>query len=490
MPKIELGSSNPDKINQNVLERDLLRFRYLITRGAAHRLGLRDLASIAQNREAFIAECHAIFKKAQKLLIADLLAIEQHVAALLKNRPQDGAAINKYRHWHHVLELFYDSFIWIASGYDRASVTKVYKGPKYGDLANQNVESVLRAAEQYNEDPYKFAIPLDFSRFSCVCDIILLDMGRDKNKASFIEVKEGKVNAAFLDARQSNEERRWLEYFKQYGEKGIKQAERCFRQEKVLQEQTRTFRGAPGIYRENSTVRILWQPTVNYEYFTAQIEQLIGRARKGQYAVEIIDDCLAVAALDTSSHERFVRAEFDARLLVHEAFIEAGAADRLSTGKFVQELRNLQFTGWLEGLGSVFLVPPALRVLGSRSLLDLLFGRIRLMLYLDASRFLALCRAGGVEAGFVSQRRTNHLKSSGHFRDYPIFNGRALGYISGDYSMLMGSARIHEMVFNWARPSSVARELTEIVTAMKEIDRDQLGAKQKHIFTKADFELS
>jgi hypothetical protein len=234
----------------------------------------------------------------------------------------------------------------------------------------------------------------------------------------------------------------------------------------------------------------LLQPNVSYEYFTAETEQLIKKARQGQYAVEIIDDCLAVAALDTSSHERFRRAEFDARLLVYEAFLEAGAVQRFGKEEFVQELRKLQFTEWLEGLGSIFLMPPAFRSLGSRSLLDLLFGRIRLMLYLDAPRFLALCRACGIEAGFVSRKRTNHLKSAGHFSDHPIFDGRALGYIIRECPVLMGSARIHEIVFNWARPSSIIRELAEVVMAMKGIDEAQLGVGQESLFTKADLEVS
>jgi hypothetical protein len=307
---------------------------------------------------------------------------------------------------------------------------------------------------------------------------------------SINEVKEGKVNSAFFDARQSNDKDKWFEFFEQYGGKGIKQAERCFRQEKVLHEQTETFRGSPGIYKEDSALRILLQPNVTYEYFTAGTEQLIKRARQGQYTIEIIDDCLAVAALDTSSHERFRRAEFDARLLVHEAFLKASTVQKLGKEEFVEELRKLHFIEWLEGLGSIFLLPPAFRSLRSRSLLDLLFGRIRLMLYLDAPRFLALCRTCGVEAGFVSRDRTNRLKSSGHFSDHPIFDGRALGYIVRECPVLMGSARIHEMVFNWARPSSIVQELAEVVTAMKGIEEAQLAAGQESVFTKADLEVS
>jgi hypothetical protein len=47
-------------------------------------------------------------------------------------------------------------------------VADVYKGPKYGRPSAQNINSVIDLAQQLNENPYVFAIPLDFTRFSCI----------------------------------------------------------------------------------------------------------------------------------------------------------------------------------------------------------------------------------------------------------------------------------------------------------------------------------
>jgi hypothetical protein len=131
----------------------------------------------------------------------------------------------------------------------------------------------------------------------------------------------------------------------------------------------------------------------------------------------------------------------------------------------VAELRKIQFINWIDGLGSVGLMPLLMRRIRTGWFLDLLFGRIRLLFYLDAPRFLSVCEKAGLEAGFLSRKHTNRLRSQQGWRpdDYPLFKGRALAYIVGEHPTVIGSLRLHQMVFNWQRPSSVAAEVSDCV---------------------------
>ena len=263
------------------LERDLLRCRYLITRAAVHRLGLRDLESIAHNRPAFVAECHRVFKRAQAVLVGNILELERQISALRECR-NTGSQYAELNHWVRILEAFYDSFIWLASENDRSNVSKIYKGPKYGSLDSQNIDSVLELARHYNDAPQSFAVPLDFCRFSCVSDLLLIEDDAEVRKISFIEVKEGKANVAFLEAKEAGSQEAYFRFFEEYGEKGIKQAERCFRQAKVLADKTATFAAAPGVYHGEGEVRFLVQPKTEYQYYASLVEDLCKKARLGE----------------------------------------------------------------------------------------------------------------------------------------------------------------------------------------------------------------
>lgn len=481
-------SERAKALDQISLVRDLLRCRLLITTAAVDKLGLHDLASIMANRQLFLATCNAVFKKAQAILIRDILALEQQIARLEEQDQNCKGKRGELNHWIRILESFYDSFLWIASGNDRSNVSKIYKGPKCGKLSDQNIDSVLKLAWKYNEDSYSFAIPLDFSRFSCVCDLMLLDSSAGGNGTSFIEVKEGKVNAAFLEAREMKSAEAYLGFFDRYGDKGIKQGERCFRQEKVLADKTSSFGSAPGIYTGGSEVRLLVQPKTEYENFTGDVETLLRKARRGEYAVQAFDDCLSIAAVDTSSPKRASLADFDARLFVLGAFIDEDAANRPEAEGFVRELQKVRFTDWLEGLGSIFLVPPPLRPLHARSLLDLVFGRIRLLAYFDAPNFVALGRAHGLQIGFIRRRQTERLASVGLLDRDEIFGGRALGYFAGSTSIVMGSAKIHEMIFNWVRPMSIIQELREMESLLNDIGGHPHCATGKPLFSEKDLE--
>ena len=80
----------------------------------------------------------------------------------------------------------------------------------------------------------------------------------------------------------------------------------------------------PGIYEEEHTVRVVTEMRSGEDdSFHGVIEPLIHNAREGKYSVEIIDDCLVVAALDPDSLENYRRTDYVARCVVH-----AGSAAR------------------------------------------------------------------------------------------------------------------------------------------------------------------
>ena len=106
----------------------MLRVRLLLTRSAVHRMGLRTLEDTPRNHVAFLYECHVVFKRALHLLIEDSLTLEKLLTGRDKNETDYKRRKAVYEYWLKLLELSYDTVIWIASNHDRSEVLKHYKG--------------------------------------------------------------------------------------------------------------------------------------------------------------------------------------------------------------------------------------------------------------------------------------------------------------------------------------------------------------------------
>jgi len=475
-------------MDQRQIECHLLRARLLITRSAVHRLGFRTMEDVQENRVAFFHECHAVFKKALKLLIDDMLEVERLDGEVRGHTDAEKQLRAKYRYWLLILGLAYDSFVWTAANHDRSEVTKYYKGPKHGALAHQNIHSVIGLAEQLNQEPDVFAFPLDFCRFTCITDLLRIRRHPEGEVSQdFIEVKGGPVNDEVFELLKARDQDRYFAFFDKYGQKGIAQIERVVNQGQLVDRQIKLLGLQPGIYEEENAVRLVSEMTIGEDdSFYGVIEPLLHNARQGKYSVEVIDECLVVAALDPNSLENYRRTDYVARCVVHAG--SAGSAATLGDQeKLLAALESIEFTDWRSGFGSVLCIPPLLRPLSPRAFLDLLFGRIHLHLHFDPSAFLRLCSDAGVRAGFLRKRATNRLRSTYRWKknQVPLFNGRAIGYVSGALSAIFTPNYLDEMFFNWRTPSAIVRHMKQIES---EFPAPPDAPKTAQLFSEADLE--
>jgi hypothetical protein len=61
-----------------------------------------------------------------------------------------------------------------------------------------------------------------------------------------------------------------------------------------------------------------------------------------------------------------------------------------------------------------------------------------------------------------------------------------MGYLAGQFPIVVGSARLHQMAFNWIRPASMVQELADAARYIPEISSSSEGGK--HGFTESDLE--
>jgi hypothetical protein len=408
-----------------------------------------------------IRETHRAFKRASQILIDTTLEIEADLSRVTQTNKSAGD-VNEYWHWLRIVAACYESFVWLA--FRPCDVQHLFKGPRSGFLDQQNISSVLKIAKEINDSfPYALAIPLDFTRFSCTGDLLCIGRTFGKSSVAVVEVKQGEVNDALIEARKSRNADAWSAFFEKYGEKGISQAERVFRQEREYYKREARMRAKSGIHKDEDGTRLVLESNIPAADFTDVIEALCAKARRGEYAVDAVDGCLMIAAVDTTSEKRALLADFDARLFALNAFIAAELAKE-SPDKIAGQLQRIELIDWLEGFGAICFMPLFVRPLRARTFLDLAFGRVRLLAYFHPPAFVELCQKLGVKAELLSRKQTNRLRSVQGWRALdlpPMHEGRAIAYWVGELPFVIGSMRFHEMVFNWTRPASLILQIKD-----------------------------
>ena len=454
---------------ENLVQDGLLECRRLFTRSVTDIPKYSTLEKIREDSPGFLRECFKAHKAALRLLIDGILHLEnllaQTDAANAPNSRKTETA--KLGYWKHLLELCFNTFVWVAVGLDKSNVRKVFKGPKYGDLAQQNIQSVLAYVSEVNKDPNAIAIPLDFCSFAPICDIHKTSSSEGDNAlhSAFIEAKSGRVNYEMLETIGAGTMDAYFRFFDTYGGNGIKQMERFFRQSMMAERSLELVNAEPGVYETPANpkehLEILANEAQVY-HFADKVARLLEKASRNEFAVDQVDDCLVLGAINTEDENMLMLGEFDLRLYVYHSFINPSTLDGTPYPKDLHAiLDTIKLVDWREGFSSVVLEPIMMRDIPDQYLTDLLFGRRILKLCFNPQRFVALCNDNGIEADLTSTRETSRLRSSGFAKECGDFDGQLIRFSLGDLSWIFADGAFHEMLFNWVHPTSVIEQIKQ-----------------------------
>jgi len=357
---------------------------------------------------------------------------------------------------------------------DRSNVRKVFKGPKYGGLAHQNIESVLACVSEINKDPNEIGIPLDFCSFSPICDILKISYSESDNvrHITFIEAKSGKVNDEMLETIDAGTMDAYFRFFDTYGKKGIKQIERFFRQKMVLEKSQKLVNAEPGVYENPLNPEehlIILANEAQVRHFSDKVAQLLKKADRKEFAVDQVDNCLVIGAINAEDEKILMLGEYDVRLYIYHSFINPATLDGTPYPPDLSEiLSTIKLTDWREGFGSVILEPIMLRHIPDQYLIDLLLGRKKLKFFFNPQGFVALCNDNGVKANFTTTKEANRLRSSGSTKRLVDFDGQFIRFSLGDVSTTFGDGFFHEMLFNWVHPTSIIEQMKQMRFSWKQ----------------------
>jgi len=377
----------------------------------------------------------------------------------MRDRDSSSSRISRLRYWKLLLELFFNTFVWIAMGLDRNDVKRIAKGPKYGALKYQNIDDTLAWIAEQNKNRDVRAIPLDFCSFGCVCDV--LKITRDPTRGltrDLIEMKSGSVNAVIYETIGKGTEEAYFGFFDKYGDKGIKQMHRVFKQQDALRRNTELLGAGRGVYENPDKPEvqlIIAEDDKPRQYFTETVARLLGASDKGDFAVDAIDECLVLGVVNTENKDRYVLGEFDLKLFIHGIYVEPHLAKPRTPDELIADFKQLKLREWRQGFGSVVLFPLPERRLPDNLLMDLLLGRKLLKFFFNPYVFVGLAQRSGIRMEFLSKKATGRLKAKGHAKDIVDFDGHAIVVSDEISEVTLGHGTFDEIFYNWVRPASI-----------------------------------
>jgi hypothetical protein len=268
------------------------------------------------------------------------------------------------------------------------------------------------------DDRMNFHVICDLTTIAQIGDAVRVDRNDpSRRKWAVIEFKDGKMNevlSGILEAKNhklAEEDVRHIT--EKFGEKAVQQAQRMVRQvarTENFQNILTTDRGRYAI--DNLPVRVTEERSYVGDFFSA-IGKVWERAKETGFGAEIVDGCLYVVGFRAEertqagggyaavSHAiyhltRGVKPK-DCQLLVGaDATGELAAMKRISGGLVDVVGHNMR-----DMMGY------SLFVIGNRELImDLLFERVVILLYMDFERFFALAAKEGIKLRWATRKET------------------------------------------------------------------------------------
>lgn len=433
-----------------------------------------DLESIRENYDAYICEVHKTWKKWHGKAIEEILFFDS-MAAADRKRPIGEVFSDWTNYMRQLWRRVSDSIVWLMADEDRHYMKRLCLYRPRGPLTEANPESVFRTMGLLNADPYSIAIWNDATSGIDVGDITFFS--KRTEEMTFLELKEGAVNAEITALNESANDSEYQERFKnfvnKYGVSGIEQLKRIERQsqrnEQIL-ELLKTEQGLDPV--TGSFIKIRELATLD-EYYDDELRDLltqVGSDTKEGYRV--IDDSLWIYAnKDRSLSVREVTERFQKILEEKEPRFELLFKMRRSPGDIPKTV----------SINAGFNVPASrplfLRHLEPEQIGEIAYGPLnrRVLLCLDWEKFGQLINEAGAEFFWSTQKQArreraekwSNRSSTIAYGRMPLFRvGEATGSVSG--------AALIRIMFDGIRPKTLANQLVETLQMMLKESESQV----------------
>ncbi|MDY0264469.1 MAG: hypothetical protein RBR12_04725 [Sulfurospirillum cavolei] len=393
-----------------------------------------------EEKNKFTEYVHIGFKKAQDLVLNELLSYEIQIKELnktLKESRRNGnkvgekdtqKLINLIKYKTTILRIFMDFIAWQFLGGQYYKVRRFYDMRKKENsrptLSKSNIESVKSAVEYYHAlNPLNFALISDLTSFIDIGDILLMDNYRLRP----IEVKEGEKNEEIFNFLFKEKIPENLETI---DENFLKQAKRVLNQAKrghLLYDVLKNEKGIDPFTELKTEVN---KEAFEIKTYIDEFEKLVANLDMKNYSYTIIEDIISIGIYQKE--------------MIHKGNIIIPFLNQKMFGK------EYPVFNYREKFQMPISEPIFYYGLSKKTIFDILFGRINIVMSINLDKFIELCNLQGLEARYLSEKETMKRKTKG---EISLFEFEKKNIMIGD--TILGDGLIARMLFDFVRPSSI-----------------------------------
>jgi hypothetical protein len=304
-----------------------------------------------------------------------------------------------------------------------------------------------------NAHPQHFWLVTNLTTYIAVGDLLVRYYTEQAFKWDIIELKVGEINEYLLSLLNSENPPN-QEMVAALDSHTAKQLERMIKQKDRTNEILNFINKGKGTDIKTGMPIILDDKEIAWKHYDKELRETIEGAKKKQVALCVIDNCLTVFASTLSDKETF-------HLLYHIVYGGRGCTfednwqsdgrhdirkmNKLLNHYYVKDLilHNMNAASY-----TPFYSLPIVDVLS-----DLLFNKMRILLYLDIYEYLKLFHQCGFKIETFSKRETIYVKKKE--ANIPLINEKGIKLISSNgKSIGLGKGTLCRIFFDIVKPSS------------------------------------
>lgn len=274
-------------------------------------------------------------------------------------------------------------------------------------------ETLKVAAARNAENRERFALVADLTTIVNVCDLVELEMVGEVLETRLIELKGGAINLRLMEAMKDPDKRRLGALLRELGEKGVNQAARILRQAERLHEVRNILHTDAGTDPLTGLELKLNPEELEIEGYRAALVELSERAHKNSWAMVTVDSSLRLVGVTAEALGR------DGDTTLSHAVYHMGRPDRpcllsdenrasTEMDAIVREPSAVDLVSFT--MAARWSRPVFLWELTPDSIMDLLFGRVRIFAQFNGEDFRRLVETAGLRAEWVSGREAAQLR--------------------------------------------------------------------------------
>lgn len=405
-----------------------------------------------EEKTNFIQKCHEGFKYAQQLLIAEIVEyqdlLREKKIILKESRRQRNKKLEneiseeieiieqRLRTFSHVA----DGIAWQLIGGEIHIARRFFIGERdLKQLTASNLNSVIRVADEINQNPDDFALISDLTGFVQIGDLLI----RHKTRFGIVELKEGRINeqiSEFLkDLEKQNEQISDEKLKEKFDEDTIKQVRRIQRQMERMAQAAGVLKNDKGINPGTGEKIKVYTPKIETERYYTELMNLHKDLETKTYGYTVVDDCLLIGMYNEEAVKKggFALIEF----ILKEKATNYIVIDWLSITHNVSE--------------PIFGKP-----LKPDFIIDILTGRVKVILGLDFDSLIHLFNQQGLNTRWLDEKESSKLG-----KNAAIINKRGIELtLPNGEKNIMGGGIVSKILYDSIRPSNIAHQFLNLNT--------------------------